>query len=63
MTGIQYLTDEEGHKEYVLIDLKEYGAIWEDFHDGIIAEQRKNEPLVDWEEVKRELDASNEIPN
>ena len=63
MTGIQYLTDEAGEREYVLIDLKEYGEIWEEFHDGLIAEQRKNEPLVDWEQVKRELDSPNEIPN
>jgi hypothetical protein len=25
------------------------------YYDGIIAEQRKNEPLTPWEEVKRQL--------
>jgi len=63
MNGIQYLTNEAGERTYVLIDLKEYGELWEDFHDGILAEQRKNEPLVDWEEVKRQLAHSDELPS
>jgi hypothetical protein len=63
MTGIQYLTDEAGHPTSVLIDLKEWGELWEDFYDGMIAEERKNEPLTDWKEVKRRLDNQNEVSN
>ena len=55
MTGIQYVTDETGVPTAVLLDLKEWGDLWEDFYDGIIAEQRKQEPLIPWEEVKKQL--------
>jgi hypothetical protein len=34
MTGINYVTDERGRKIAVQIDLKEHGALWEDFWDG-----------------------------
>jgi hypothetical protein len=41
VTGIQYLTDEKGHKVAVQIDLKTHGAMWEDFRDGLVAESRR----------------------
>lgn len=37
------------------IDLKEHSRIWEDFCDGLIAEQRKNEPRTPWADVKKAL--------
>ena len=41
MTGIQFVTDEKGHKVAVQIDLKKYGALWEDFWDGLVSESRR----------------------
>ena len=35
MNGIQYVVDEKGRKVAVQIDLKKYGALWEDFWDGL----------------------------
>ena len=43
MTGIQFVTDEKGHKIAVQIDLKKHGAILEDFWDGLIGESRRKE--------------------
>ena len=43
MTGIQFLTDDKGHRVAVQIDLKKHGAIWEDFWDGLISESRRKE--------------------
>jgi len=43
MTGIQFVTDEKGHKVGVLIDLKKHGALWEDFWDGLVSESRRKE--------------------
>jgi hypothetical protein len=43
MTGIRNVTDEKGRKVAVQIDLKKYGAIWEDFWDGIVSESRRKE--------------------
>jgi hypothetical protein len=46
MTGIQFVTDEKGHKVGVLIDLKKHGAIWEDFWDGFVSESRRKEKSI-----------------
>ena len=56
MKGIQYLVDESGNKTAVLIDLKEWGELWEDIYDSMIADSRKDEPTIPWEEVKKKMD-------
>jgi hypothetical protein len=50
MTRIQYVTDEEGRKVGVLIDLKTHGAVWEDFSDGLISESRRKEKGIPYEQ-------------
>lgn len=52
MTGIQFVTDEKGRKVAVQIDLKKHGAIWEDFHDGLISEARRKEKSVPYEQYR-----------
>jgi hypothetical protein len=52
MTGIQYLTDEKGRKVAVQIDLKKYGAIWEDFWDGLVSESRRKEKGIPYEQYR-----------
>jgi hypothetical protein len=52
MTGIQFVTDEEGHKVGVLIDLKKHGAIWEDFWDGYVSESRRKEESIPYEDYR-----------
>ncbi|MDI6791923.1 MAG: hypothetical protein QME81_03525 [bacterium] len=54
MRGIQFVTDGLGKKTAVLIDLKEWGELWEDFYDALMSESRKNEPTISWEELKAE---------
>ena len=55
MTGIQFVTDEKGRKLAVQIDLKKYGAVLEDFWDGLISESRRAEKGVPLEKIKTEL--------
>jgi hypothetical protein len=52
MTGIQFVTDEKGRKVAVQIDLKKYGAVLEDFWDGLISESRRNEKDVPYEQYR-----------
>jgi hypothetical protein len=52
MTGIQYVTDEQGRKVGVLIDLKKHGAIWEDFRDGLVSELRRTEKAIPYEQYR-----------
>ena len=66
MKGIQFIVDDSGERKAVVIDLAEYGELWEDIYDGLIAESRKNDPKVDWDEFERELDEESrrgEVPD
>ena len=55
MTGIQFVTDAKGRKLAVQIDLKRYGAVLEDFWDGLISESRRNEKGILLEKIKADL--------
>ena len=56
MKGIQFVIDESGKKKAVLIDLEEWGELWEDFYDLVVAESRQHEDKISWEEIKAELE-------
>jgi hypothetical protein len=55
MHGVQYVTDEQGEKTAVLIDLKKNGDLWEDFYDVAIAKKREREPRESLESVKKRI--------
>lgn len=55
MSGISFVTDPKGNKTAVLIDLRRHAQVWEDFHDGMIAEKRKKEPRESLESVRKQL--------
>jgi hypothetical protein len=55
MKGIQFVVDDTGKKKAVLIDLAEWGELWEDIYDVLIAYSRKDEDQVDWEDLKAEM--------
>ncbi len=55
MTGIHFLTDKKGRKVAVQIDLLKHGALWRDFYDGLVSEQRRKEKGVPLETVKVDL--------
>ena len=57
MKGVQFLSDSEGKRTAVLIDLKRHRRIWEDIYDAMVAASRRDEPRVAWEDVKRRLRA------
>jgi len=55
MNGIQFVTDVKGRKVAVQIDLKKYGAVLEDFWDGLISESRRTGKGVPLEKIKADL--------
>lgn len=55
MTGIQYLTDEQGRKVAVQIDLRLHADLWQEFEDAVVAESRRSEPSLPLEQVKANL--------
>ncbi len=56
MQGINYVTNEEGKRVAVQIDLKKYKEIWEDFYDVLTAKKRENEPRESLASVKMRLE-------
>jgi hypothetical protein len=52
MNGINYVTDEQGKRVAVQIDLKKFGAVWEDFYDVLTAKKREKEPRESLRSVK-----------
>jgi len=58
MKGISYITDDKNHKKAVVIDLKAIEDREEEVHefiDVLIAESRKGDEQISWEEAKRHL--------
>ena len=59
MKGVQFVINEEGKKTSVLIDLAEWGDLWEDFYDVMISHSRQDEAEVSWDELKAEIELNN----
>lgn len=55
MQGINYVTNEDGKRVAVLIDLKKHGELWEDFYDGLTAKKRALEPRESLDSVRNML--------
>jgi hypothetical protein len=55
--GVQFVTDTDGRKVAVLLDLEEWGELWEDIYDNLLADERSGEPSAPLEEFEAELRA------
>ena len=60
MKGIQFVVDEQGNKNAVLIDLSQWGELWEDMYDVIVSQARRGEAQVPWEELRAEMGADDQ---
>jgi hypothetical protein len=49
------VTDEEGRRIAVQIDLREHAELWEEFEDVLVSESRGNEESIPIEEVEAKL--------
>ncbi|MEK7376347.1 MAG: hypothetical protein AABZ57_04170 [Candidatus Margulisiibacteriota bacterium] len=54
----RYITDEKGHKEAVVLDVGTYEGLLDDLEDLHIIAERKKEPGLSLEVVKRRLKRS-----
>jgi hypothetical protein len=52
MTGIQFIIDEKGRKTGVVIDLKKHRAVWEDFWDSLVADSRRKEKSIPYQQYR-----------
>ncbi len=53
----QYLIDEQGQKTSVVIPVEEYEELLEDLHDLAVIAERKDEPTIGFNELKKRLKA------
>lgn len=53
--GVRFVTDTRGNKIAVQLDLSEWGELWEDIYDGMLARERADEPAQSWDAVKDRL--------
>lgn len=52
MEGIVFITDETNNRRFVQIDIDKYGGEYlQDLIDGLVADSRRNEESVSFEEV------------
>ena len=56
MKGIPYVIDDTGKKTAVVIDLQQWGELWEDFQDILVSRSRVDEPEVSWSDLKAEME-------
>ncbi|PIU23413.1 MAG: hypothetical protein CO103_01390 [Chloroflexi bacterium CG_4_9_14_3_um_filter_45_9] len=51
----QYIVDEKGEKTAVIIPVEEYEELLEDIYDLAIIAERRDEPTITFEELKKKL--------
>jgi len=64
MKGVTFITDETHNKRFVQIDLdklEKYQDEIEDLLDVIVAESRKDEEEISWEDLKKQLQAEGKL--
>jgi hypothetical protein len=49
----QYITDQKGNKNAVILPIDEYNDLIEDIHDLAVIAERKNEDTVSFDEIKK----------
>ena len=61
MKGINFVITEQGEKKAVLLDLDEWGELWEDFSDILVSRNREDEAEFSLDELKAELEIENKV--
>ena len=51
----QYVVDDKGQKTAVIIPVEKYEELLEDIHDLAIIADRRDEPAITFEELKKKL--------
>ncbi|MDO8142495.1 MAG: hypothetical protein Q6358_13425 [Candidatus Brocadiales bacterium] len=53
----QYIIDEAGEKKAVVLPIEDYEELLEDIHDLAVIAERKDEPTISFDELKKRLKA------
>ncbi|HEX8153036.1 MAG TPA: hypothetical protein VF698_07930 [Thermoanaerobaculia bacterium] len=55
MKGVRFVTDDDGKRVAVLLDLEEWGDVWEDVYDSMVAASRASEASESLDEFEAAL--------
>ncbi len=55
MGKAKYLIDESGQKTAVVLTVEDYEGLLEDIHDLAVIAERKDEPTINFDELKKRL--------
>ena len=55
MRAEKFITDSKGRKTAVVLSLRKYEKLLEDLHDLAVVAERRTEPAISFEEMKRRL--------
>jgi hypothetical protein len=58
---VEYIKDARGRKQKVIMSYRRYRQLMEDLHDLAVLAERRDEPTVSLEEVKRQLRADGRL--
>jgi PHD/YefM family antitoxin component YafN of YafNO toxin-antitoxin module len=56
MSKVQYLVNERGQKTAIVLPIKEYESMQEDLHDLAVMAERRDEPVISFDELKKRLE-------
>ncbi len=56
MKGIQFIVDDQGEKTAVVIDLKQWGQLWDQFYQMLLTHSPNNEEWLQASSVQEKLD-------
>jgi len=62
-TTVQYVTDEKGERQAVMLSLEDYERLIEDLADLAVVAERRDEPAVDHEDFVNELKRDGLLPS
>ena len=60
---VQYVTDEKGERQAVMLSLEDYERIIEDLADLAVVAERRDEPAIDHEDFIEELKRDGLLPS
>ena len=53
----QFIVDESGSKKAIILPIEDYDELLEDIHDLAVIAERKDEPTISFEKLKKRLKA------
>ena len=60
--GVSYVTNQQGRRIAVQLDLEKHRELWEDIYFSLVAKQRLKEPAVSYHAARKRLVKKGKLP-